>query len=816
MEPDTKHIGLTSVQVLDQTEKGLSNKAARHKTKTIAEILIENVFSVFNLIILGIIVFLIVFYFRNKDTRLIWDSVGVLLVAFLNTVIAIFQEIKAKRALDKVNLLLKKEAVVIRNAMEQTIPVTDIVVDDLVVLSRGDQTVVDGNLVDSRRLEMDESLLTGESVPIEKKLGDSILSGSFCVAGRGMYRVEKVGHDSYASSVTGLAKKYKFVRTPLQKRIDMLIQFLFASALILVCASVLAKALRPGGIPEVDFVRNLAAILISLVPQGLVLFSSVTFALGVSRISRIGAIVQKLNAIESFSNVKVVCADKTGTLTENRLRVHKITNLNAGVTDHETEQLLGSFSEFSTEKNATIRAIDGFSPMPGTKRLDELPFSSVSKMSILTLETSGKKTHFILGAYDILMEELAESVKAAIMDVFQNNELGIYRNLLFLKVDADNSLECIRDNLSLVVIEPLCFVSIRDTVRKDVYDAIALFEKNDIKLKVLSGDATEAIAAVLNEIGWNIPIDQFITGKELDGIDDAALDKLVMSRSVFARLKPEHKLSIIRALKRRKIYTAMLGDGVNDLPAIKEADMGIAMEEGSSITEEVADIVLLKNKFSLLPEIFNEGNKIVNSVSTVAKLFLTKNFMVIVMTLLSLFFLFEFPLTPRRVSLLNVLGIGVPAMLLALLNNNVSKYKHFIKDVLSYAVTSALVIVLTVYASFFIIPLLLPSVPPQGDMVMMTVMIVLFVANFIIIAFESGSLTYIVWIFGVLLVAAYIVLAAFDFDFIISNFIKTFYEIETFRPAYWTTLTIFALLSCVFLFILQYFRKRFFLGEKSM
>ncbi|MBN1410356.1 MAG: HAD-IC family P-type ATPase [Spirochaetales bacterium] len=813
MESDTKRTGLTSVQVAERVKKGLSNRAARQKTKTVRGILVENIFSVFNFIILGIIIFLIIFFFRDRDWRLILDSAGVFLVAFVNTVIAIFQELKAKHALDKVSLLLKKEAVVIRDGREQTIPVTDIVVDDLVVLRRGDQTVVDGSIVDSVRLEIDESLLTGESVPIEKKPGDTVLSGSFCVAGRGVFMVEKVGHDSYASSVTGLARKYKFVRTPLQKRIDTLIQFLFVSALILVCASVLGEIFRPRGLPEADFVRSLAAILISLVPQGLVLFTSVAFALGVFRISRIGAIVQKLNAIESFSNVRVVCADKTGTLTENRLSVHIITNVSAGMPDPEIESLLGSFSEFSTEKNATIRAINGFPPLPGTRRIDEYPFSSDSKMSMLTLEVSGEKTHFVLGAYDLLLEKFPGDRPVILKDVFEKNELGIYRNLLFLRVKAEKPLEWVRDNLASAPLEPLCFVSIKDTVRRDVYDAIALFAKNDIKVKVLSGDAPEAIAAVLREIGWDIPIDRFVTGQELDGIDEKTLDALVLDKEVFARLKPEHKLSIVRSLKRRKIYTAMLGDGVNDLPAIKEANMGIAMEEGSSITKEVADIVLLKNKFSLLPEIFNEGNKIINSVSSVAKLFLTKNFMVILMTLFTLFFLFEFPLTPRRVSLLNMFGIGIPALLMALLNKNVKRYPYFIKDVLSYTITSASVIVAGVYASYYFIPLLLPSVPPQGDMVMMTVMIVLFVANFVIISLESGSSTYSIWIFGVFLAAVYILFTAFDFNFILFRLVKEFYEINTINPAYWIVLSVFSLSSCVLLFFLHFLRNKFFLKE---
>jgi len=312
--------GLTAEEVRERISKGLQNRSSKPKTKTLREIFIENLFSVFNLVILSIIIFLVYFYLSTSDSRLLLDSIGILSIAFLNTFLAIYQEIKAKHALDKVNLLLKNEVIVMRDGIEVSLVPEAIVLDDIIKIQRGDQVVVDGSVVYSNHLEIDESLLTGESNPIHKKVNEEMLSGSFCLSGNGFYKAEKIGNDSYAAQITEQAKKYKFDLTPLQRKINAIVKILFAVALVLVILEVI---FNKGGF-NIDFIRKISTILISLVPQGLVLMSTVTFAVGVSRISKLGAIIQKLNAIESFSNVQVVCMDKTGTLTQNKLSVHQL------------------------------------------------------------------------------------------------------------------------------------------------------------------------------------------------------------------------------------------------------------------------------------------------------------------------------------------------------------------------------------------------------------------------------------------------------------------------------------------------------------
>jgi cation-transporting P-type ATPase E len=804
--------GLTSEEVKERLDKGLSNYSSKPKTKTIKEIFVSNIFSLFNYIIFGIIAFVLYFYISNRDERLLLDSIGILTIAFTNTFIAIYQEIKSKRALDKVNLLLKKRINVIRGGQVFHIDVADIVVDDLIQVSRGDQIVVDGIVVKAKILDIDESLLTGESVPIEKFEGDLVLSGSFCVSGNGIYRAEKVGDKSYANSVTALAKKMNLSLSPLQRKINLILKILFGFALVLTGAEIIVWNARPD-IEFVEFIRKIATILISLVPQGLVLMASVTYAVGIYRISKIGAIIQKLNAIESFSNVQVVCMDKTGTLTENKLKVHSFTNLSNFILDEEIKLLLGSYAFNSSDKNSTIMALDDFEPYKTAECIEELPFNSSNKLSILKLKIKEETHFYILGAFDLLTEKLSNDKKREIISIYENKELSIYRNLLFGKVLNIKSIKEAQQKLSDLNVEPICIVSITDTVRKDVYEALDLFNKNGIGFKILSGDSGEAIMAVLNEIGWKISKDQITSGNELDKLTKDEFRKIVIEKQVFARLKPEHKLEIIKTLKKEKIYTAMIGDGVNDLPAIKKSDMGIAMEEGSAITKEVADIILLKNKFSLLPAIFDEGNKIVNTVNSVAKLFLTKNFLVIYLSLLSLIFMLDFPLTPRRVSLLNVFAIGLPALILTLKNKNVSKCVNFIKDTFSFVSVSSTIIIAGGYIGYYIASRNNNSSSSELDMVMVTIIIFISVMNFIIVALETREKNSIYLLYGILLLVIYIFLATTRIPFSFIKLLKIFYEIKYINPEHWWTIIIISLASSVLLLIIHKIRVKFLLSK---
>ena len=793
--------GLNSEEVRKRISEGQVNTAPADKSKSVSSIIVTNVFSVFNYIIAFIVLAILFFYFQTKDINLILHSVGVFTIAITNTAIAIFQEIRAKKALDKVSLLLKKQVTVVRDGQEKLIEQDEIVTDDLIKIGRGDQAAVDGKVIKSNHLEIDESLLTGESHPINKKEGNEILSGSFCISGNGYYMAEKVGSESYAAHITGLAKKFKFSLTPLQRKINFIVKMLFSVAVILVLLEVIFAA--PSSIYDVPYIRKMTTILIALIPQGLVLMASVTYAIGVYRISKIGAIIQRLNAIESFSNIKIVCMDKTGTLTQNKLAVEKVNPL---CERKDVSQVLATYAHYSSDKNATACAIEELGNFQQWNVADEIPFSSENKLSMLKVDDKV----YILGAYDLLLEKTSSESKAKANELFDKEGLEVYRNLLFGQVVNGSEFEDTKEYMNSITIEPYCIVSISDQIRDDVMEAINLFRENGIQFKILTGDATFAVKAIVNKIGWDVTDDDLISGGELDKMDDAQFKEAVLSKLVFARLNPEHKLRIIKLLKAESYYTAMLGDGVNDLPAIKEADMGIAMEEGSQITKEVADIVLLENKFSLLPEIFDEGKKIVNTVASVAKLFLTKNFLVIYLTLFSLIFLLDFPLTPRRVAFINIFIIGLPSFIIALKNSNTSKNTNFLPDLFSFVSISALLIVIGSYGSMFLASSIFPGVSDsQLQMIMLVTMVIISIANFFSVTMlekQNNKSFYLVY--GLIILMVFLVTAIIRSDFIVLKVIREFYELINLPFDYWILTLGISTVSAVVLFVVQMLRKK--------
>ena len=792
--------------------RGLCNVASQTRTKRTQEIIFENLFSVFNFVVLVVVCFLLFFYFRTGHSTLILDSIGVGAVALINSVLAITQEIKAKRALDKVNLLLERQVTVVRDGAEVPIDQKEIVVDDLILVGRGDQVVVDGRVQGSNHLEIDESLLTGESVPIFKSAGDEILSGSFCVSGNGTYVAEKVGDACYANKVTGIAKKLKHTLTPLQKKLDHIVETLLVMAAALVVLEILFDP--HANLDNLDFIRRVSTVVISLIPQGLVLMASITFALGVYRISRIGAIVERLNAIESFSNVQIVCMDKTGTLTQNKLSVNRITLLDATLDRAAAENLLGTYGKLSSDKNATLRTLAPFPAADDAKLLEEIPFSSEKKMSMIRARTNGSESSYVFGAFDLLLPRVAPHDRERAEVLFAEHRLSVYRNVLFGRLADGVTLADAREDADKVLIEPICIVSITDQIRDDVMEAIRLFQSHDISLKILSGDAPEAIQAVVREIGWEIEDDKLVAGRQLDEVADADFLNVVREKIIFARLRPDHKLRIIEALKKEKLYTAMIGDGVNDLPAIKAADMGIAMEEGSKITKEVADIVLLKNRFSLLPTIFDEGNKIVNTVSSTAKLFLSKNFLVMGLALLHIFFLFDFPLTPRRVSLINIFTIVLPAFFIALRNNNASKHRHFTRDLYSFVAVSALFMAGAAYLGEYVTRRYYGLGGEDLQMVMLSIMVITSVANFFAVALHKGEKNVRIYLlYGLGLLSVYFVLLASRSDFFLLRGLKIFYEIQYLDFRYWPAVALIGLTSAALLFVAQRMRERIVMNQ---
>jgi cation-transporting ATPase E len=768
--------GLTSAEAAARFAAGQYNRPPEPGTKSLRAIALDNLFCVFNRIIGGIVLFLLAFYLGTGDGRLLWDCVGVFAVAFCNTVIAVVQEVRAKLAMDKVNLLIAREVTALRDGAEVGIPHGRIVLGDAIVVKRGDQAVVDGKVLESHRLEMDESLLTGESEPIEKREGDAILSGSFCLSGNGCYVVERLSDASYASGITRLAQRLESRVSPLQKQINRIVEALFGVAVVL---AVLAGSL---GLVrhqlDVELVRKLATIMNGLVPQGLVLTASMIFALGIYRISKVGAVVQSFNAIESFAGVRAICMDKTGTLTQNRMSVRKVTPLAPGVAVEALEGLLGTYARLSSEKNATIRALEAFPADEQAARVDEFPFSSRRKMSVLTVARSGVETTYVLGAFELLLEKCPGSGAEAA------EGLEVYRNLLFGEVTDPGQIDPRADDLGSFRLRPLGIVSLGDLVRPDAREVIGEFARQGIALKILSGDSATAILATCRDIGWSVEDSEVVCGAELDALEGERFEAAVEKSVVFARLRPEQKVRIVKALRARKIHTAMIGDGVNDVPAIKQADVGIAMEEGAAITREVADIILRENRFTLLPAVFEEGQKIINTVETVAKLFLTKNCMVIYVTLASALLLWGFPLTPRRLGLFNLFAIGAPAMLIAFSNASRERPKRVVMDLVTFVATSALATVGFGEAAFAIAQRSSIGAPDAANMAMLATMVMIAVANYLLIVWRRGHRgAHLLW--AALLAAAFALAITKPGASGLPRLFDRFYEIRSLDWAAW-------------------------------
>jgi cation-transporting P-type ATPase E len=795
--------GLTSTEVAARVAAGQYNRPPESGTKSLRAIIIGNLFCVFNIIIGCIVLFLLSFYVGTHDKRLLWDCVGVFTVAFCNTILATAQEIRAKRAMDKVNMLIVREVTALRDGEPVRIPHGQIVLGDVIVVKRGDQAVVDGSVLESNHMEMDESLLTGESEPIEKKEGDTVLSGSFCLSGNGCYAVERLSDASYASGITRMAQRLKTEVSPLQKQINRIVELLFGVAVCLVILQGSLGILRHQ--LDVDFVRKLATVMIGLVPQGLVLTSSVIFAIGIYRISRVGAVVQTFNAIESFAGVRVICMDKTGTLTQNKMSVRKVTPLAPGLTAEAVEGLLGTYARLSSEKNATIRALEAFPADGEASRVSEFPFSSQRKMSTLTVARDGQETTYVLGAFELLVEQCHASGATVSPDVVAAEGLEVYRNLLFGEVIDRDKIEPRPDSLGSFRVRPLCIVSISDLVRPDAREVIQQFARDGITFKILSGDSATSILATCRDIGWTVDPADVVTGAELDALEGEQFEAAVEKSVVFARLRPEQKVKIVRALRARKIHTAMIGDGVNDVPAIKEADLGIAMDEGAAISKEVADIILRMNRFTLLPAVYEEGQKIINTVGTVARLFLTKNFMVIYLTLASALLLWEFPLTPRRLALFNIFAIGMPAMLIAFTNASTERQKRLVLNLLTFVAVSALIMVSFGQIGFSLAQSRSLGEKPILSMVMLAVMVVTSVANFLlIISHQKNRGAYA--LFGGFLLLLFVPVVTLPASNWLLRFLNKFYEISTLNWAAWRIVLMACAGSWAVLFVAQKLR----------
>lgn len=674
--------GLTTQEVAERIKRGEANRVEKFTTRTVSGILQNNILTIFNGVLAASVMALVVI---GNYT----DGLFLSVVTVLNMLAGIIGEFRAKWVLDKLALLQRRRVTVVRDGHAQEVEVDAVVKDEVIVFGSGDQIIADGIVVSSAPVFMDESLLTGEADTIMKKTGEELLSGSFCVRGWGQYAVAHVGRASSVNILTAQAKTYKFTRTPLQHSINVIIRILTAAMILFVLLLILASYIK--NVSLANGILSIVTVIKAFVPEGLVLVSTLAFALGALRAAKKQVLVQKLNAIESMSHLTTLCLDKTGTLGTNQLKFEDITILAS--TPEAIRHQLGLYVGAVSNKNKTVLAIETKFPAIPSMFVQELSFSPTKKVSAVRVRNKDDEVSLWLGAPEILGTNLITPAQEKILQTSRN--LGL-RVLLFARSPQQLPE---RDELS-----PLAFIILRDELRPDVATAVQFYKERGVTLKVLSGDHADTVAALARRAGISIS-GETINGPDLSSLTPANFAETVHRGQIFGRLSPQQKKQIIEHLQISGGFVGMIGDGVNDILALKQADIGIAMNSGAAATRDVADIILLKNTFAHLPTLSEEGDRIIYSIKRVSQLFFTKNIYSLFFILLTGFVGLNFPLTPRYITWIDVLTVGIPAALLALMVPTVKKQsaKNFLRETLGPATRYGLVIAflsLFIYANF--------------------------------------------------------------------------------------------------------------------
>ncbi|MEO1286361.1 MAG: HAD-IC family P-type ATPase, partial [Chloroflexota bacterium] len=598
---------------------------------------------------------------------------------FMNTFLGMIQEINAKIRLDRLATLTVQKAIVIRNGQAQEILMKEVVKDDVLVLEPGTKAVVDGVILTADSLEMDEALLTGESDAVLKEKDSEIYSGSFCVAGTGLMRATRVGANSNINQLTETAKEYKSVRTPTQKRLDIVVEICVLAMLIIVPLIFVNNLLSTSPpLPFLATVRNAVVVVTTLVPQGLVLTAILALSIGAIKISRRDTLVQKVNAVESLANATVLCFDKTGTLTKNELAVDDIRSLD-GTSIQDIEQTLVDYLENLAHQNRTASAItdylDGRIHAKGLRKDREIPFTSGRKWGAVVFQD----TTWVLGAPERLVPKDHEHYQTAI-ELSQSGK----RVLAWGKLNGEPSGDHIVDDVHVVA-----YVVMSDQIRDDIQETLQNLRQEDISLKVISGDNIETVKAIAQEAGMEIT--GAYTGEELDAMSDSEFTQAVQRANVFARVEPNTKRHIVAALQSQREYVAMVGDGVNDVPALKQAELAIVMNDGTQISKDIADIVLLNNAMSTLPLAFAEGHEITQTIFGTTKMFLIRGAYHIAFFVFALMIALPFPITPIQISWVTFSSLNMPALLMTIPLIRPELIKNYRRDVVDYITTVAFV-----------------------------------------------------------------------------------------------------------------------------
>jgi cation-transporting P-type ATPase E len=720
--------GLTAAEVAERVARGEVNDVPVRSSRSTTDIVRGNVFTRFNAII-GVLWGIMLFVAPIQDSLF-----GFVILA--NTGIGIVQELRAKKTLDGLAVIGEVKPTVRRDGVSAPVSTSAIVLGDLVELGPGDKAVVDGTVVEADGLEIDESLLTGEADPVVKRPGDPVMSGSFVVAGGGAFTATKVGREAYAARLAEEASRFTLVNSELRNGISTILKYvtwmMIPTALGLIVSQLVVK--------NTDFKNSVARTvggIVPMIPEGLVLLTSVAFAIGVIRLGRRQCLVQELPAIEGLARVDVVCLDKTGTLTEGGMDVSEVRPLE-GADEAHVRQVLGALGRSDPRPNASLRAIaDAFPDGSGWRTAEALPFSSARKYSGARFEESapdsgtggraapdgaggggdaatrtGTGAHtdgtaapapadpasvaapasadasaWLLGAPDVLLSP----GHPVLGETESLNEQGL-RVLLLARADGGLGAPDRTEPVALVVLE--------QRLRPDASETLTYFAEQNVAAKVISGDNAVSVGAVAAKLG--LPgAGRTVDARSLPAERDAMAAALEEG-AVFGRVTPQQKRDMVAALQSRGHTVAMTGDGVNDVLALKDADIGVSMGSGSEATRAVAQIVLLNNSFATLPSVVAEGRRVIGNITRVATLFLTKTVYSVLLAILVVCSRIEYPFLPRHLTLLSTLTIGVPAFFLALAPNKERARPHFVRRVMRYAIPGGIIAAAATFTTYLL------------------------------------------------------------------------------------------------------------------
>ena len=658
--------GLTKEQIRERFEQHADNFKVESSTLSVSEIVKSNVFTYFNLVFFIIAVLLTIVG--------AWSDMMFLPIIVANTCIGIIQEIHSKKVLDKLSILNAPQSTVIRDGKEEEVPAEKLVLDDIVEFSAGSQIPADATLL-SGELQVNESLITGESDEIEKREGDSLLSGSFVVSGKGRARLEKVGKDSYISKLTLQAtKSKKGEQSEMIRALNYLIMVM-GIIIIPIGIALFVQSFIYNENSLHDSITGMVAAIIGMIPEGLYLLSSVAMAVSAVRLAQKKVLIHDMKCIETLARVNVLCVDKTGTITEPGMHVYDAAVLD-GLDEKEIFTVLSDFVGAQEKDNATMEALkENFTEGSGMRAKEVFSFSSETKYSGALME-NGKS--YVIGAPEfVLRNQFAEYQE----QISTYSSKG-YRVLVF--AEYEGTLD--RKPLTEAVV-PLCFVMLANPIREGARETFTYFAENGVDIKVISGDNPLTVSVIATEAGI-AGAEKYVDASTLKEKED--YDRAVREYTVFGRVTPNQKRMLVQALKEQKKTVAMTGDGVNDVLALKDADCSVAMASGSDAASNVAQLVLLDSDFSHMPSVVAEGRRVVNNIERTASLYIVKNIFSMLLAIFSVILMLDYPLEPSQVSLISLFTIGIPSFILALEPNRNLIKGHFLTNVLVRALPAGL------------------------------------------------------------------------------------------------------------------------------